>query len=275
MPVLKSRPEKNYTVVPNPTVAQNPDLTMKERGLLLLLLSLPEDWEFRISDLVERIPGGRDALRSAAETLEEKSFVYREERRKSNGARTADRWYVFDVPRPEFSPDEKPRSENPTGAPSENPTRAQIGKSDPNKRNNQPSTKETSGDTYTGRADDHDHGDHVAHESLWVEEHGMDVLPPVERTQPETLSRWWREYVDGFNGLEFDNPTKVKHVKAIGAVFDSETLKKYVKEVGMRQEGWKYFVGCLKNEASEDDVDDDTDGETAIDRMFSDDPYRD
>lgn len=76
--------ESSYTVVPN-SLAQDADLSWKARGLLLYLLSLPDDWQVRNSDLYRRASDGKHATKSGLEELEAAGYLYREEVRSKDG----------------------------------------------------------------------------------------------------------------------------------------------------------------------------------------------
>ncbi|HLL73578.1 MAG TPA: hypothetical protein VK363_19225 [Pyrinomonadaceae bacterium] len=67
------RHERNYVQVENAT-AQDKRLSWAARGLLVYLLSLPTDWEIRVSHLINQGDMGRDALRRTLHELQ--SFGY-------------------------------------------------------------------------------------------------------------------------------------------------------------------------------------------------------
>ncbi|HEY9405805.1 MAG TPA: hypothetical protein VIQ24_24355 [Pyrinomonadaceae bacterium] len=71
--VRAHRHERNYVQIENAT-AQDKRLSWAARGLLLYLLSLPKDWEIRVSHLITQGDLGRDALRRTLRELQ--SFGY-------------------------------------------------------------------------------------------------------------------------------------------------------------------------------------------------------
>jgi hypothetical protein len=65
-----------YTRVPNAAV-NDPNLDLKARGLLLLMLSKPDGWVFRERSLAKQAGVGRDQLRAAIQRLMEAGYVIR------------------------------------------------------------------------------------------------------------------------------------------------------------------------------------------------------
>lgn len=66
--ILKKRKVSNFTQIDN-DVAQNAGLSFKARGILLYLLSKPDDWEVAMSDVVNNSP--REGISSVRTGLEE------------------------------------------------------------------------------------------------------------------------------------------------------------------------------------------------------------
>ena len=69
------RIEKNsdYTVMSNHHL-RNHALSLKAKGLLSQMLSLPEDWDYTLAGLAEINKESKDAIRSAVEELEQDSI---------------------------------------------------------------------------------------------------------------------------------------------------------------------------------------------------------
>jgi hypothetical protein len=68
------RHERDYLVIANATV-QDDRLSWEARGLLVYLLSLPADWEIRVSHLQTKGNAGRDALRRMLRELQECGYA--------------------------------------------------------------------------------------------------------------------------------------------------------------------------------------------------------
>ena len=69
MTVLKKNKKSNYTVVDN-GIFQNKDLSLKAKGLLCLMLSLPDNWDYTLAGLAQLSSDGVDATRNALNELE-------------------------------------------------------------------------------------------------------------------------------------------------------------------------------------------------------------
>lgn len=81
MAVLKNKTQKNFTMISN-NVLRDRELSMKDRGVLCTLCSLPDGWEFSIAGLSAIVPDGVDAIRASVINLEEMGYM---ERTKSRG----------------------------------------------------------------------------------------------------------------------------------------------------------------------------------------------
>ena len=89
MSFRKSSRNQNFTVVYN-EVAQHESMSMEARGLLLFMLSLPEDWEYHKNWLQDQCPGwGREKLAKVLKELEEKGYLIRTPKRSEDGKKLA------------------------------------------------------------------------------------------------------------------------------------------------------------------------------------------
>lgn len=52
MAVLKNKTQKNFTIISN-NVLRDKELSMKDRGVLCTICSLPDEWKFSISGLMD------------------------------------------------------------------------------------------------------------------------------------------------------------------------------------------------------------------------------
>lgn len=103
---------KGFTVVYR-SVAQDNRLSLKARGLFLLMQSLPDDWTLTQSGLASFAGVGRDQIRAALKELETVGYLIAEQSH-DGGGRFAKTNYVLQ----EESP--RPLSENPTTVSPEN-----------------------------------------------------------------------------------------------------------------------------------------------------------
>ena len=72
--VFRVERNKNFTVMSNHHF-KNKDLSLKAKGLLSLMLSLPEDWNYNIRGLASLSRDGIDSVRSAIKELEHYMYV--------------------------------------------------------------------------------------------------------------------------------------------------------------------------------------------------------
>ncbi len=126
MAVFRVERNKGYTVMSNHHL-RNKELTLKAKGLLSQMLSLPEDWDYTLAGLSQINRESIDAIRTAVWELEKAGYIKRRQGRDEKGKMTAIEYTIYEQPQP---PDdtppglEKPILENPTpGNPIlENPT---------------------------------------------------------------------------------------------------------------------------------------------------------
>ena len=76
MAVFRVHKTENYTVMSNNHL-RNPNLTLKAKGLMSLMLSLPEDWDYSARGLATLSIGGEDSVKSALRELEEQQYLKR------------------------------------------------------------------------------------------------------------------------------------------------------------------------------------------------------
>lgn len=96
MIVRSPRPDTNWTVIQN-RVIRDQQLTFKARGLLIYLLSLPDNWQVSAERIATQGPDGRDAIRTALSELERAGYVRRTKMADARG-RWATRSVVYDQP---------------------------------------------------------------------------------------------------------------------------------------------------------------------------------
>lgn len=84
MAVLKNKTQGNYTVV-SQNIARDKDLSLTERGMLLTLLSLPDNWHLTIRGLSQILPDGKDKIANTLNSLIAKGYVTREQGRHGTG----------------------------------------------------------------------------------------------------------------------------------------------------------------------------------------------
>ena len=146
MAVFRIERTRDYTVMSNHHL-RNANLSLKAKGLLSMMLSLPEDWNYTTRGLAKICKEGVDAIGAALRELEAAGYIVRHKLRDRQG-RISDTEYVIyeqpqpknpDTPQPDMaSPDtENPYLDNPdTEAPdTDNPAQLNTKKSNTQKSN--------------------------------------------------------------------------------------------------------------------------------------------
>ena len=125
MAVFRVERNSGYTVMSNHHL-RNKELTLKAKGLLSQMLSLPEDWDYTLAGLSHINRESIDAIRTAVWELEKAGYILRRQGRDEKGKMTAIEYTIYEQPQPmlENPIPGKPMLENPTtdNPKSENPT---------------------------------------------------------------------------------------------------------------------------------------------------------
>lgn len=118
MAVFRVERNTGYTVMSNHHL-RNKELSLKAKGLLSQMLSLPEDWDYTLKGLSLINRESIDAIRTAVWELEHAGYIRREQGRDTKG-KMADMVYtIYEQPVLAKPVLENPVLENPT---SDNPT---------------------------------------------------------------------------------------------------------------------------------------------------------
>lgn len=104
-----------YTVMNN-TCLQDPNMSMKAKGLYAYLMSLPEDWVLHQTELKRHFKDGRDSIRTAINELIQNGYVTKVDTRNELGQIIDCTYTVYEEP---HTTEEKPLAEKPI---TENPT---------------------------------------------------------------------------------------------------------------------------------------------------------
>ena len=122
MPVFRVEKNKDYTVMSNYHL-RDKNLSLKAKGLLSQMLSLPEDWDYTLSGLCCINKESKDAIRTAVNELERAGYITRYQTTGSNGKFSTNEYIIREYPVLDMNL-ENPLSENPTTESSitENPT---------------------------------------------------------------------------------------------------------------------------------------------------------
>ena len=109
MAVFRVERNKGYTVMSNHHL-RNKELTLKAKGLLSQMLSLPEDWDYTLAGLSRINREKIDAIREAVRELEKAGYIQRSRERDEKGRLRGADYIIYEKP-PNL---DLPTLENPT-----------------------------------------------------------------------------------------------------------------------------------------------------------------
>ena len=84
MTVFRIEKTKDFTIMSNHHL-RNKTLSLKAKGLLSLMLSLPEDWDYTTKGLAQIYKEGVDSISTALKELEKHGYLTRHRIRYKNG----------------------------------------------------------------------------------------------------------------------------------------------------------------------------------------------
>ena len=141
MAVYRVQRTRDYTVMSNYHL-KDKGLTLKSKGLLSMILSLPEEWNYTTRGLASICKEGVDAIGSAIKELETAGYIVRRQLRGANGRITDTEYIIYEQPQPkklDMLPSDvvSPDTENPdmVKPDTEKPAELNIEKSNTQKQN--------------------------------------------------------------------------------------------------------------------------------------------
>ncbi len=99
MAVFRVERNKGYTVMSNHHL-RNKELSLKAKGLLSQMLSLPEDWDYTLAGLSFINREKIDAIREAVKELERAGYIVRSRERDEKGRLRGTDYVIFEQPQP-------------------------------------------------------------------------------------------------------------------------------------------------------------------------------
>ena len=115
MAVFRIERNRDYTVMSNHHL-RDTELSLKSKGLLSMMLSLPEEWNYTTRGLAAICKEGADCIGSALRELEQAGYIVRSRIRDSKGKIVDVEYIIYETPhkpRPQSAPPEHPDTENP------------------------------------------------------------------------------------------------------------------------------------------------------------------
>ena len=105
MSVFRVEKNKGYTVMSNHHL-RNHTLSLKAKGLLSQMLSLPENWDYTLQGLAQINKESIDAIREAVRELERAGYIKRSRERDERGCLRGTVYTIYEQPHAEPTPEE-------------------------------------------------------------------------------------------------------------------------------------------------------------------------
>lgn len=112
MAVFRIERTRDYTVMSNHHL-RNANLSLKAKGLLSMMLSLPEDWNYTTRGLAKICKEGVDAIGAALRELEASGYIVRHKLRDRQGRISDTEYVIYEQPQLRKPDTDSPDTENP------------------------------------------------------------------------------------------------------------------------------------------------------------------
>lgn len=145
MAVFRVHKNDNYTVLSNYHFKEK-GMSLKAKGLLSLMLSLPENWDYSAAGLVTLSKDGKDSVNAALKELEKFGYLRRTQAYDESGKFGGYNYEIFEQPSDAVILEAKEKAEKPTTEKpfAENPsTKKPITENPPQLSNNELTTKKS------------------------------------------------------------------------------------------------------------------------------------
>ena len=107
MNIKRIQKSNNYSIISN-KILRRKDLSLKAKGLMSLILSLPDTWDLTVNGLVEIVKESKNTIYSILKELNAKGYVERERIRDKAGKVVKWELYIYECPHTK-----KPEVDNP------------------------------------------------------------------------------------------------------------------------------------------------------------------
>ena len=131
MAVFRVEKTKDFTIMCNHHL-RNTELSLKAKGLLSLMLSLPEDWDYTTKGLAHICKDGVDSITTALKELERHGYLTRQRLRYGNGQLGDIEYTIHEKPVNAEKQEDSPKRENPRQV---NPGQAKPEQAEPGQEN--------------------------------------------------------------------------------------------------------------------------------------------
>ena len=113
MAIYRIHKEDNYVIV-DKAFLLNEKISLKAKGLLALMLSYPDNWQFYKAEIVQHTTDKENSLNSGLKELIENGYIVRKQRKDENGKFEGYEYHVYEKPSTEKPSTENPSTENPS-----------------------------------------------------------------------------------------------------------------------------------------------------------------
>lgn len=257
MAVFRVERTRDYTVMSNHHL-RDKSLSLKSKGLLSQMLSLPENWDYTLSGLSFINKESKDAIRTAIIELENAGYIIRRQTTDASGKFSGNEYIIHESPVPQKKPSlEKPLLENPTTDNpqaekplSENPTQLNIDIQNTEKINTDRvstdsipffSGKTASSPPEAKRREAASTDEMINYRELIRENIEYTILCQSNPYEVETLN----EIVELMTEIVC---VKRKYTRVAGADFPQEVVKSRLLK--LNSEHIQFVLGCMKENTS-------------------------
>jgi hypothetical protein len=104
--------QNRYATIPN-ELLNNPNLSLKAKGLFAYLQGKPENWRFSVSRMATQLKEGKDAIRQSLKELEDSGYLSRKSIKNQDGTWGGCDYILAENPSSENPPTDNPPTDNP------------------------------------------------------------------------------------------------------------------------------------------------------------------
>jgi hypothetical protein len=210
MAVCRIEKTSDYTVMANHHL-RNKELSLKAKGLLSLMLSLPEDWDYTVKGLAYICKDGIDSINGTIKELEEQGYVLRKRLRNDRGQLTTTEYTILEQPQSLDTSVSQPKRENPI---LDNPTLEKPIQENP--KQGEPILEEP----------------HQLNTYLQTIDKSKKDLLNTETSNPYQSYPYGQPKSTGYDGIGYDDYEEIK--QTVYENIEYEHFKQYGK-IGMRE----------------------------------------
>lgn len=153
MSIIRVHKTKNFTVMSNNHFREK-RMSLKAKGLLSLMLSLPDDWNYSVSGLVKLSKDGKDSVMSALGELEQFGYLTRNRTTNSKGQFSGVEYNIYEEPQGDKPLAEKENAAIQTAVYTNAENQPQLNNKELNTNNKELNKRNTKKDINIGDYDD-------------------------------------------------------------------------------------------------------------------------